>query len=228
VHEPDGDWSEPPGSWAEGAGCDAWVFHFESKDPEDYAVDWNRPLEPDPERHAAAVGRWLDYYDQHGVEAIAYGAVVLRRRGTGPGRSDPPWVRARSVGTIPVAPAGDQVWRLFTAGDFLDGIADREAFLNQRFVLDDAVRIEQVVRLRDGNFEVEQALLHLEHGLPMVAEIDGYTAELMAALQQEPVLARAIEAVDGAAPAGVDADDVREATVEVVAGLVELGFLHPA
>ena len=41
LHEPDGDWTDPPRRWTEGLGCDAWLFHFDSKDPEDYAADWN-------------------------------------------------------------------------------------------------------------------------------------------------------------------------------------------
>ena len=235
VHALDGDWSEPLRRWADGLGCDAWLFRFDSRDPEEYAVDWNKTLQSDPARHASAIGRWLDYFDERGIEAIGYGAVTLRRRPMGSGRS---WMRARSIGTAPVGPAGDQVAGLFAAAAFLDRVGDGDGLGGERFVVDDAVRIDQVLRLRGGALEVEQALLHLERGLPMVAEVDDYAALLLAGLQQGHTLrqafAEAAEAfahdpdADGPDAEELDGDDLWRATVELVEGLVELGFLHPA
>ena len=225
LHTGDGDWSEPLRRWIDDFGCDAWLFRFESQDPESYTVAWNRPLEPDPERHAAAVGRWLDYFDANEVEAIGYGAVALRRR---PAGSGPPWVRARSVGGIPTSPAGEQVWGLFAAASFLERLGGAEGLAGHRFLVDGGLRIEQVLRLHDGALEVEEALLRLDAGLAMVAEVDGYTAELLAALQQGATLREAF----GEAAAMLGDDLEREglwgATLDLVEGLLELGLLHPA
>lgn len=226
VHQHDGDWSEPLRRWVDGLGCDAWLFRFRSQESEDYAVEWNKPLLADPARHGAAVGRWLDHFDERGIEAIGYGAVALRRRPVGSGR---PWVRSRSIGTPPVAPAGEQVGGLFAAAAFLDRVEDAEALGGERLVVDDALRIDQVLRLQSGAFEVEQALLHLERGLPMVAEVDDYAALLLAGLQQGWTLREAFEeAAAAVADDEVDGDDLWRATVELVAGLLELGFLHPS
>ena len=127
------------------------------------------------------------------------------------------------MGSTPVAPAGDQVAALFAAGDFLERVEDIHRLLDGRFVVDEAVRVEQVLRLRDGAFEVEQALLHLERGLPMVAEVDAYAAHLMARLHREGTLAGEFDEDDGATAA-----DLRRVAADLVGGLVELGFVHPA
>ncbi len=225
VHGADDDWSQPLRRWTDGLGCDAWLFRFESQDPESYAVAWNRPLEPDAERHAAAVQRWLDYFDEHGIEAIGYGAVALRRR---PAASGVPWVRARSVGAPPAGPVGEQVWGLFAAASYLERLAEGQGLANERFLVDGALRIEQVLRLREGGLEVEEALLRLDAGLAMVVEVDEYTAQLLGRLQQGATLSEAFADTAAMIAGELDADGLWRATVGLVEGLLELGFLHPA
>jgi methylase of polypeptide subunit release factors len=225
VQDPEADWSEPLEDWVQGLGCDAWLLHFESSEAEDYAVNWNQPLETDQASHAAAIDRWLDYFSAEGIDAIGYGAVVLRRRSGGQN-----WVRTHSPGTPPLGPAGDQVWQLFAARDYLDRLDGPDALLRGRFAVDDDHRLEQVLRLRDGDFQVEHALLHLERALPVRAEVDGYTAQVLALLEPSRTLDEAFETA--AEAFGVDAshgdrDDLRRATVELVEHMVELGFVHP-
>jgi SAM-dependent methyltransferase len=221
VHDPEDEWWEPLQEWVDGLGCDAWLLHFQSEEAEDYAVNWNRPLENHPEQHAAAVERWLDYFACEGIDAIGYGAVVLRRR---PGRN---WVRARSLGTTPLGPAGDQLWRLFAAADFLDHVGTLDRLLDERFVLDEDHRLEQVGRLGGGALHVEQALLHLERGLPMLAEVDAFAAHLLARVDGHRTLAEALDETADALAPGADRDELRRETLELVERLVELGFLHP-
>ena len=225
LHAGDDDWSEPLRRWTDGLDCDAWLFRFESQDPETYTVAWNRPLEPDPERHATAVARWLDYFDAHGVEAIGYGAVALRRRSAASGA---PWVRARSVDGIPTGPAGEQVWGLFAAVSFLERVGGAEGLAEQRFLVDDRLRIEQVLRLREGALEVEEALLRLEAGLAMAAEIDEYTAGLLTALQQGATLSEAFAEAAVLLGDQLEQEGLWRATLDLVEGLLELGLLHPA
>lgn len=225
VHGADDDWSERLRRWTDGLGCDAWLFRFESQDPESYTVAWNRPLEPDPARHAATVGRWLDYFEAQGIDAIGYGAVTLRRRPAGTGA---PWVRARSVGGTPAGPAGEQVWGLFASATLLERSGGVEGLAEERFLVDDGLRIEQVLRLRDGRLEVEEALLRQEAGLAMVAEVDDYSAELLARLQQGATLTEAFREVAPMLGDDVDGEGLWRATLELVEGLLELGFLHPA
>ena len=86
------------GCRALGAGpgcCDAWLLRMDTKDTLSYAASWNR--QPDAARYAAALDRWLAYYDAHGIRAISMGAVILRKRATGV-----PWPAPR---TCPRRPA---------------------------------------------------------------------------------------------------------------------------
>jgi methylase of polypeptide subunit release factors len=226
VQDPDDHWSSPLEEWVTGLGCDAWLLHFESAESHDYAMNWNQPLEADPERHSAAVGRWLDYFTAEAIDAIGYGAVVLRRRS---GATN--WVRAHSPGTPPLGPAGDQVRELFRARDYLDRLEDRDALLDVRLAVDDDHRLEQVLRLRDGDFRVEHAMLHLERALPVRAAVDAYTAEVLTRLEPTRTLAEAFEAAAdafGVDQSDGDRDDLRRATVELVEHMVELGFVRPA
>ncbi|MFN2504982.1 MAG: methyltransferase [Acidimicrobiales bacterium] len=225
VHQPDGDWSERLREWTDGLGCDAWLLRFDSQDPEDYALAWNQPLEADGDLHAAAIGRWLDYYAEHGIEAIGYGAVLLRRRPAGSGR---PWTRAQSLETLPIAPAGEQVRDMFAAASLLDRVGGAEGLIGERFLVDEGIRMEQVLRLSNGAFEVVEALLHLDQALPMVAEVDDFTAQLLAGLQRGLTLGEAFEEAAATLPDDVEDEDLRLATVEFVEGALERGFLHPA
>ena len=55
--------------------------HFRTfSTPFPYAARWNEPLRGDRAAYAAAVDRWLAYYEREGVTAIGIGAVVLRKR----------------------------------------------------------------------------------------------------------------------------------------------------
>lgn len=224
VHEPGGDWSYPLREWTDGLGCDAWLLRFHSQEPEEYALGWNQPLEADRDLHAAAIGRWLDYFEHHGIEAIGYGAVVLRRRPAGSGS---PWVRAQSLETLPVAPAGEQVRDMFAAASLLDRVGGAEGLVGERLVADEGLRMEQVLLLRDGAFEVVEAVLHLDQALPMVADVDDFTAHLLAGLQQGLTLGEAFGEAAAILPDEVDDEDLRRAAVEFVEALLERGFLHP-
>ena len=43
------------------------------------AAAWNRDA-PSPAEYTERIERWLDYFRREGIEAIAYGAIVMRRR----------------------------------------------------------------------------------------------------------------------------------------------------
>jgi len=83
------DWAAPLRGWVDGSGCDAWLLHYRTSDPVAHAAGWLRPLaESGPDAYAAALDRWLEHLRRLGIGAVAYGAVVLRRR------AGANWVRA--------------------------------------------------------------------------------------------------------------------------------------
>src|ERR1041384_5906571 len=105
----------PARQWLEGLPCDVWLLHYLTDDPLTQASKWNRPLAMEGlDAYSAAIDRWLAYYREHGIDRIAFGAVVLRRRAQGS-----PWLRADTLHTSR-ASAG-RVLRIFKAQGFLGG-----------------------------------------------------------------------------------------------------------
>ncbi len=222
VHGAGADWSQPLRDWVGGLGCDAWLLHFGSQDALDYATAWNQPLQGDPERHAAAVGRWIDYFARENIEAIGYGAVILRRR------SGVTWTRAQSLGRPPDRAANDQVRDLFAAMDYLASQTGPDRLLDERFAFDQPHRLHQVLRLREGAFHVDEAMLHLESGLALRAAVDAYSAHLLTCMDGRKTLEEAV--ADSARVLAPDADraELRRRTVDLVERMVELGILRPS
>jgi hypothetical protein len=200
--------------WLEGSGCDALVLHHASYDPLGYAAGWNRPLRFDAAAYAAALDRWCGYYRRLGIEALAEGVVVIRRRGGADGRS-----RVRTIGPVPeeVGRSGDHVSRLLAAFDVLDG-----DLLAQRLALAPGHRFEQT-GLVDGS-EPPQTLLRLEEGLGLEVELDDALVRVLAELAEPRTLREAVAAV-AAQVEDASAEQVGAALLPQVERLVELGFL---
>jgi hypothetical protein len=224
VHAPgEGDeWSEPLREWVRGTGCDAWLLHYRTDDPLTHAAGWLRPLASDSQAdHEAALDRWLEYLREQEIEAVGYGAIVLRRRTGGPN-----WVRLDEIPIERLEPATEHTIRVFAAEDYLAELTDERALLDERFTLVDAHRLEQELVLHHGRFEVGSQTLALTDGLAFRAGLDTSTAALLPHFAPDRPLA------DVLAAAAVDLDlpdDDREryaaAALPVVKRLFQLGFL---
>lgn len=124
IHGRDEDWRAPVERWLADSGCDALLLRYGSPDLVSYAAHWNQLLAAQgAEPFLAAVDRWLAYYRDAGIEAIAEGMVVLRRRAHGRN-----WVRAVEVPGSPTGSAGDHLLRLFEARDRRDEAARSTRF----------------------------------------------------------------------------------------------------
>jgi methylase of polypeptide subunit release factors len=177
LREPGDDPAERPSRWLEGSGCDVWILHFETDDPWTYAVRWNGVHSRDAAHTSAAVARWLTSYRELGVDGIATGAVILRRRD---GHN---WLRADDAPLGYRGAAGEHVARVFAAQDFL-AARPPEALLDAVLApAPDAALVERA-DARDGDFRPEHARLVLEAGIrlsgrftleaePVVARLDG-------------------------------------------------------
>src|SRR6266545_531430 len=78
--EPDDDQALPVRRWVADTGCDAWILHYRTEEPIATAKTWNEEEAIDTSEFAQRLDEWLAYYESLGINAIAYGAVVLRRR----------------------------------------------------------------------------------------------------------------------------------------------------
>ncbi len=164
---------------------------------------WNRVLAADFGEFRAAVDRWLDYYARAGIEAISWGAVILRRRS-----ADRNWIRAFEVPGSPHRGSGAHVERLFTGKDYLRGLRGDDELLDGVFSLPGETSFEHV--FGPGRDE------HVLVGNPCSV---GFSARI------EPQAAHALARCDGK----VRLRDLA-ADVSVIGGarrLLELGFLAP-
>ena len=217
----DGDWSEPLRDWVAESGCDAWLLHYRTDDPLTHAAGWLRPLaDEDAHAYEEAVARWLAHLAKAGIEAIAYGAVILRRR------SGENWIRTDELPVERLETAGDHVLRVFAAEDLLRSADARKSLLRERLAVVDRHRVEQTLRCHDGGLVVEEVALALEDGLGFRAGLDRYTLALLPQLDGTRPLGDVLEGLSTELPlAPGERALFVPAALPVVKRLLELGFL---
>jgi methylase of polypeptide subunit release factors len=196
-----GDDEPAPVRWAAGDGCDALVLELHRERAHDAAAEWHRALAP--AEAAAGIERWLDFYRGEGIEEIAYGAVVLRRRSGGP-----TWQDAVPLRGGPPGHAGEHLLRMFDARTLLADCTIPE----RRFgPAPDVVLEEDALTMRGG--------------LGLRAGLDPTAASLVHHLRQSPSAGEAFAATAGAL--GRDPAEVRKLGEALVGRLVELGLVVP-
>lgn len=222
AHGRDEDWRTPLVRWVEGSGCDAVLLHCVSQEPLAYAAGWNRPLGLDGEEYEEALDRWSRYYDELGIEAIAFGFVILRRR------SGANWVSTHSLAGEPVGPAGHHVARLFAAQDYL-AVLDDERLLDQRYAPAPDHRLEQTLAFESGEALVREAFLRLEGGLGFRVSVDAPVVEVLSRLDGRRPLRGVLAEVAAAHVAdGARRDRFCVSALAAVRRLLELGFVVPS
>jgi len=221
AHRANEDWSAPLRRWVARSGCDALLLHHVSQDPLEYAALWNSELRRNPAAYAHALDRWTEYHRQHEIEAIAFGAVVLRRR------NGANWVRSEELSSDLLHPAGHHILRLIENEDLL-AARDERALLKSRLQLAPDHQFDQTGRFGPDGGEIEGTILRLENGLRTRVALDANTAMVLARLDGSRTLGEAL--LDAAADAGESApsrDRFLEAGPAAVRRLLELGFVVP-
>jgi hypothetical protein len=209
VQEGDDPAARPRG-WLEGSGCAAWILHTGVEDALTTAANWNSDRAGDDAAYGEAIDRWVEYFRAEGIEAVAYGAILLRR---GP----PEWVRAAELPNEPRVEPAPHVERLFANGDALAALAGPGDLLDRAVALvDDAVVVARTSR---GGDELS---LTLSRGIPFAAELDRFTATFVSALDGRATPRDVVAAL--AAERGGDADRLAAAAVPVLHELVSAGF----
>jgi hypothetical protein len=212
------DWRDTPRRWVEGSGCDGWLLHGATQDGLTYAAVWNRGVDKDA--YAAAIDRWLAYYRAEGIESIAMGVVILRRRaGTN-------WVRADALSPDPQEPCHEHILRVFAAQDLLASLAGDEDFLAQTFRLAKDHVIKQKLRLRGSEYVIEEAEIQLEGGLGFRGTVDPYTLHLFQSCDGRRSLAETVDEM--ARRRGIDHGRLSGVVAEAARKLAALGFLVPS
>jgi hypothetical protein len=190
--------------------------HLNSYTPLKHAAEWNRGLRWDSEAYTEALDRWLEYYREHGIEAVAWGAVVLRKRGGGDN-----WVWAESPPTDDMGAAGHHVLRVIQNRDLLKSLGGPADLLDRVLVLAEDHRLDRFFHFEDGAGVIDRAQLRLDGGFAFELAIDLETVGVLSQLDGRRTLREALVA------GGVPPQEAENATCGIVR-LLELGFVIPA
>jgi hypothetical protein len=221
AHAPDDPWGDVE-RWVEGRGCDCWLLYFGSDDAVTHAAEWLKPVARDnPARYEESLGGWLDYLERLGIETIAHGAVIMRRRSGGRN-----WTRKDQVSLDRLEHAGEHVLRVLGSQDYLETLEDERALLDASFSLVEPHHLEQKLVCRDGGAELQQTVLALDEGLGFRIGLDLHTTRLLPLLDGSRPLRDALAQRIAELELGdEDAARFRTAALPVVRRLIELGFL---
>jgi SAM-dependent methyltransferase len=204
-----------PRAWLEGSGCDAWILHTPPEDPLRSAASWNRMLGGGREEVGEKLDTWLEYYARLGIDAIAYGAVVVHRR------AGDNWVRSVELSGGLRSPASEHLLRMFAAQELL-AAAPGEALLDRPLAVDDSVRLDRTEQLAGGTWQLASADVRLASGIAFGAKLDRFGVAVVSALDGAGPLRLRIPAL--AAELGVPEDELAAFAAQLLPQLVELGF----
>ena len=187
------------------------------EDPLSYAVRWNgRAQYVDADEFRRILGRWLDYDRKHGIEAIASGAMVLRRSDASS------WIHGLQLDGDPRGDGAAHLTRLFAAGDEIALGTSDERVLDAVVSLDAAHRLEQSLVSRPDGYVVEPAQLLLDDSLGVRMTIPPDLIAFVLQLDGSRTVREAIETVESG--------NARSSALTTVRSLLERGYLtvsHP-
>jgi SAM-dependent methyltransferase len=200
------DWRERLAGWFTDLGCDAWVLHAHTEDAATYARRRIGELTDDPAESERQFGEWTNYYAGHGIEAVGFGVITLRRTS---GRTG--WVRIDQLPSI-VGACGPSIVEWFTRRDFLDARGGDDALLTAR------VRRADDLVFEDGR-------IHRSTGLLFAGTADPTVAAFVNHCDGSAPLGDHLELL--ANELGRDRRSFAPAFLGVVRRLVEAGILVP-
>ena len=220
VCQPDGDWADPPRSWLDKRGCDVLALLHEFDDPLTYAARWLRgEWLAHSEAYGSALDRWLSYYRACGIDAIAAGSVVVRKR------CGVNWFQGFSVGAEVHGFCGEQLHPLLGIQDYCSNhLRTAEDLLDCRLKLSEH-RLEQVFHFERDGYQLDSSRLRLQEPMPMPTAIDGFGLQILSKCDGRQTLRDLLS--DVAARHEVDFDDMIPSALVSIRNLVTRGFLLP-
>jgi methylase of polypeptide subunit release factors len=219
AHQADGSWSEPLERWVEGSGCDALLIRYASVSPMAYAVRYNEDARASRGGGLAkAVERWVQYYEEQKIEAIASGVIVLRRRD-----ANRYWTRAIDARERPAGSGSDQLVQIFGNEDYLAANA-RPKLLQAVFQPIGDHWVDQRLRYADGAYSANPATVRFPEGAGLAAQVDARAVNLLFAMDGQRTLGQAAE--DLAAITELEEDAARELALGTAEELLRRGFIR--
>ena len=222
IHDEAEAWERALSEWVGDLGCDAVLVLFSSQEPLVYAMYWNQDLRAENRaRFDEVVSRWLTHYKNTGVQRIASGVVVLRRRSSGSN-----WTRAFKADHLPTAPGRDQLEQMFAGADFLarySGAEQLHHLLSGTWRLIDGHRLHQMLLYHGGNYGSGDAVMTLEPGLGISARLDTRVIPVLVACVGKRRLGELIQ--ECPAPENLDQGAFHKLCLDAARDLIARGFL---
>ena len=209
-------WRRRVEAWVSSLGCDAWVLHSAPRSPSSYVEQRTSDISGAGVDTGAAVEEWTHYFNEHDVQAIHPGMLVLRRR-TGNN-----WLHFQNLPADVEADAGSAVARQIAACDFLEVCGDDESLLEANLGLADALAAYQQGEDDPGGAVI---VLKLTDGLSMDAEIDGTVAAFINLFNGERTVGECI--TDFSKATSASAEQLAPDLLSIVRTFVLRGFLEP-
>ena len=220
AHDPAAAWDAPVRGWV-ADDCDALVLRYATDSPDAYARRWNRNLAGvDPDAFERTVERWLAYYRKNRINAIASGAVILRKRTAGTR-----FFTAIDAGAPPTGPGSDHILRIFAAHDYLQSLANEAAMLDDAFALVAGHRLDQSLTYTDGTYRTHASVMRVIPGIGLDCEVEAPAVHILFALEGDRSLGDA--ASDAAANLGLTRKAAERLALTTVRALLERGFAAP-
>jgi methylase of polypeptide subunit release factors len=161
-------WAAVAAEWVSGLGCDSLLFRTTTLSPVEYAANWNRPLSAfQPEAYEAAVTRWVAHFRKLGIESIAAGRIIIRKRAT-----PEHWVFSVDGSEKWSSNSGEHLLRILEAHDWVIRAREPEDYLGTVFRPAEDLRLEQILESHDGRMQPLHAWASLSTGFQLRARID--------------------------------------------------------
>jgi SAM-dependent methyltransferase len=221
-------WSATPSRWLQQstAPVDAAVLHFGSYPARAYAFKWLEETgTPRDQMTPDMMHRWMQYYASLNIDAVAFGAIMIRRCLDG----QTPIIHCESAESpAKGAPCADTLLRT------LLGV---RALMERRAISEDALGAWKpkltsdavLTRLSSpmgGAWRADRAILTQRGGLPREVAIDGVTADLLATLDGTRSVDDAGRRVARSHGLSDSPNDATRRAREVVSGLARLGYFE--
>jgi methylase of polypeptide subunit release factors len=204
--------------WVAGSGCDACAISYGPQDVVEYAARWTALSAgaSGASAQAEAIARWVRFYADAGIEAIWFGALVLRRRS---GAAN--WFAGLDATRPPRRSGSAQLERILAAQDVLAGQPD-DALLDHPLVPAAPHQLVHALRWDGAGYELADVRLVLEDDIGVDGPVDPLAVHVLVALDGRPVRA-VVGAV--AAARGLDAAQLAAGSLPSLRRLYERGFL---
>jgi hypothetical protein len=153
------------------------------------------------------------------VDAVASGAIVVRKRSDGP----PTWRRWSEMPDGVTGVASTHIERAFAGNELLAGLGPPEQLLDVLVTLPTDHLLDQRLAYGDGGYGVEWTVMRMREGVGVRCLVDARMVPLLMRLHEPIPLRTAVSDLHDVL--GGDLEDVTDLALRTVRDLLEVGLL---